>query len=248
MKKIALFYIFLFAQLFYWLSFKQISFPKIISDKVYLVDLTDLLNNMISLLPAFFQSLEIFFYVLIINVIFAIWISINLVKFNISQKLSALFYLPILAPLFLLAFGLYDIFAYLNLLGSKMGIVLAQSCVLFPFMLRPIEISLRQRDFNYEKIAFDLGESKLNTFYKVTIPLLYSPIKLGAFLTLIGSFNDYLLTLLIGDTLIETLPVKVLPMFLGDNRSLIALSIIFYLIPILVLTILHKEDQDIKYA
>lgn len=248
MKKIIFFYLVLFFQLLYWSSFKQITFPDLINESFSFLDSHVFLESILSFTPSLALSVEIFFYVFVLNLLFSLLVGHFIVKNNFPKWFNLFFYLPVLAPAFLPSFGLYDLFLKYDLIGTKLGVVLGQSCILFPFMIRPIEVHLRNVNFRYEKMAYDLGESSFKTFFKITLPLLYPSILNGTFLTLIGSFNDYLITFLLGDAQIETLPVKILPLLNGDNRNLITISILTYLVPILLLTIFYKEDKDFNYA
>lgn len=248
MKKISFFYLILFIQLLYWGALRQISYPFLVNNNFSIVPFQHLINSLGIIFPALLLSIEIFFYVFILNLSLSLFIASYIVKNKIPNWINLFFYLPVLAPAFLPAFGLYDLFIDYGLLGTKFGVVIGQSCILFPFMIRPIELHLRHLNFKYEKIAYDLGESIFATFRKVTLPLLFPSILTGTFLTLIGSFNDYLITFLIGDSQVETLPIKLLPLLSSDNRNLITISIITYLIPIILLTLFFKEDKDYNYA
>lgn len=248
MKKFSFLYLFLFTQLFYWLLFKQISYPKLWSNEFFLLDTFAFVSSLKQILPSLLLSFEIFFYVLIVNLIFGVGIGFYIVKMKLPQWINIFFYLPILAPAFIPVFGLYDFLIINELLGTKFSVVVGQSCMLFPFMIQPIENHLRSLNFKYERIALDLGDSHLKIFFKITIPLLIPSILIGSFMTLIGSFNDYLITFMLGDGLIETLPVKLVPFLSGDNRNLIVLSIITYLIPIFLITIFYKENKEFNHA
>ena len=245
---LCLFYIVLIVQLVLWALSPRLVYPEIISDELLDFSFSEYSNLFIELLLGFRESFQILLGVIIVNLCTMIPIAYFLAKKDdpLLNKLSLLLYFPLMAPALLPALGLYGLFIDLDLLGTKLGIILVQSSFLYPYMLRPIEISLRESNFKYERIAYDIGEGRLRTFFKITLPNLINPISFGMFLTLVGSFNDYIVTFLIGDTQIKTLPIILYPLMLSDNRSSSSIAVIMYCIPIILLVLLINRSKRFK--
>lgn len=242
-KPLKMTYLLVIIQLIYWTVLPSLAYPEFFSIDNLSFNFDSF--NYLRLLKALGNSFFIFLCVGTINLIIMLPLAYFLVK-NSSKglkKLSILLYLPILSPILLPALGLYESFAKYDLLGTYAGVVLVQCSFLYPFMLKPIESSFSNNGFQCEKAARDLGESRWNIFIKITCPLVKDAVGFGFFLTLIGSFNDYIVTFLIGDTLIETVPTLLYPLMLSDNRALSTLSILIYTLPILLLVLFMKKKK-----
>ena len=239
------FYLLLIGQLVLWALSPRLVYPNIISDELFSFSFGEYTGLFMELLMGFKESLQILLGVILVNFCTMTPIAYFLAKKDdpLLNKLSLLLYFPLMAPALLPALGLYDIFIDLDFLGTKLGIILVQASFLYPYMLRPIEISLRESNFKYERVAYDIGEGRIRTFFLVTLPKLIKPVSFGMFLTLVGSFNDYIVTFLIGDTQVKTLPIILYPLMLSDNRSSSSIAVIMYCIPIILLVLLFSRSK-----
>ncbi|MDG1439012.1 MAG: ABC transporter permease subunit [Emcibacteraceae bacterium] len=238
-KKLSLintFYLILFGHLGFWLLAPRLPYPQLIADTI---DIANVFGgqNFRPFFDALFNSVTVAALVIAINLIFALPIAMMLTLYQnkATNIISSLLYIPVLAPALLPAFGLYELFIRTNIIGSHLSIAVAQSAILFPYMLKPIENFLRNRGYSMEQVAYDLGESKFRTFIKVTLPSLIPAITFGGFLSFIGSFNDYLIAFLIGDLKINTLSVTLYPLIQSDNRTTSIITILIYITPLILL-------------
>lgn len=244
-----LFYLLLFFHLGFWLLAPRIPFPEIIPQNINVSGLLSL-QNFELFLSSLFTSLIVAALVIAICLIFTIPLALMLTKYptKFSRIISSTLYIPVLAPVLLPAFGLYEGFIRMDIIGTHFAIALAQSAVLFPYMLKPIENYLRNRGYGLEKVGYDLGESKIKVFYKITLPSLISPIIFGSFLCFIGSFNDYLIAFLIGDLNISTLSVVLYPLTQSDNRITSIITILIYVTPLILLVVYSARLKIVKKA
>lgn len=233
-----LFYVVLFLHLAFWLLAPRIPYPQLIPETIDVSQLIEL-QNFELFFSALTNSLIVAGLVIAINLIFAVPIALILTKNanKTTNLISSFLYIPLLAPILLPAFGLYEFFIRTDIIGTYLSVAIAQSTILFPYMLKPIENFLRNRGYHMEQVAYDLGESKLNSFMKVTLPALISPIIFGSFLSFIGSFNDYLIAFLIGDLNVSTLSVVLYPLIQSDNRITSIITILFYIAPLILLVV-----------
>jgi ABC-type spermidine/putrescine transport system permease subunit II len=236
-------YLLVIIQLLYWTLLPSLAYPEFFSIDSLSFNFDSF--NYLRLVKALGNSFFIFLCVGATNLVVMLPLAYFLAKYNSNaiQRLSILLYLPILSPILLPTLGLYESFARYDLLGTYTGVILIQCSFLYPFMLKPIESSFLNNGFLYEKVARDLGESRWNTFVKIICPLVKDAVGFGFFLTLIGSFNDYIVTFLIGDTLIETVPTLLYPLMLSDNRALSTFSVLIYTFPILLLVLFMKKKK-----
>lgn len=242
LKIFNIFYLILFGHLAFWLLAPRIPYPLIIPETIDVSGLIEL-QNFDLFISALLNSLIVAVLVVMITLIFAVPLALLLSQYQtkIGKTISGLLYIPILAPVLLPAFGLYEIFIRLDLLGTHLSIAIAQSTILFPYMLKPIENYLCNRGYYLENVAADLGESKLRTFIKITLPGLMPPILFGSFLCIIGSFNDYVIAFLIGDLTVSTLSVTLYPLIQSDNRITSIITILFYVGPLILLAIYSSK-------
>lgn len=244
-----LFYLILLFHLGFWLLAPRIPYPQIIPDVIDLSGLIEL-QNFELVFSALMSSLIVAALVITINLIFALPIALLLTKYQngFSRVCSGLLYIPVLAPVLLPAFGLYEFFIRTNIIGSHLAIAIAQATIIFPYMLKPIENFLRNRGYYLEQVAYDLGEGKMRCFYKITLPALVSPIIFGSFLSFIGSFNDYLIAFLIGDLNVSTLSVVLYPLIQSDNRITSIITLLIYIAPLVLLVIYSARLKIVKRA
>ncbi|MDG1858804.1 MAG: ABC transporter permease subunit [Emcibacteraceae bacterium] len=250
LKKISLintFYLILFLHLGFWLLAPRLPFPQIIPQ---IIDIANVIEgqNFELFLGELGNSLVVAALVITINLIFAVPIAILLTQNQnrTTSILSSLLYIPVLSPVLLPAFGLYENFIRTDIIGSHLSIAIAQSAILFPYMLKPIENFLRNRGNHLEQVACDLGESKLQTFRKITLPSLMPAITFGSFLSFIGSFNDYIIAFLIGDLKINTLSVILYPLIQSDNRTTSIITILIYITPLILLVVFSARLKVIS--
>lgn len=243
------FYFVLLAHLGFWLLAPRIPYPQIIPDVINTGGLFKL-QNFDLFFSALSNSLIVAALVIAINLIFALPLALMLTKTQNKKTalISSLLYIPLLAPVLLPALGLYEIFIRTNLIGTHLSIAIAQSTILFPYMLKPIENFLRNRGYHLEDVAYDLGASKLSSFFKITLPSLVSPIIFGSFLSFIGSFNDYLIAFLIGDLNISTLSVILYPLIQSDNRITSIITIVIYIAPLILLVLYSSKLKIVGKA
>ncbi|MBT5074312.1 MAG: hypothetical protein HOJ34_02590 [Kordiimonadaceae bacterium] len=105
------FYLILFFHLGFWLLAPRIPFPQIIPDEINISGLVEL-QNFELVLSGLLNSLIVAALVIAINLIFALPIALLLTKYqnDFTRVCSGLLYIPVLAPVLLPAFGLYEFF------------------------------------------------------------------------------------------------------------------------------------------
>ncbi len=242
-KGLNVLYLFLFVQLFLWISTPRLAYPKIIPESISFSQAFKYIN-FTQITSSFVTSIQIAFICILFSILFCLPTSLFLAKLKGRTKfiLSTLLYIPILAPLLLPSIGLYELMYQMNLIGSVYGIALAQCCVLYPYMLKPIEDYLSSEGFKPEITATSFGASKIEAFYKVTIPRIMLPLIQGSFFVFVGSFNDYIISFLLGDFQIKTLSVILYPLMQSDNRVTTTMIIAIYTLPLIIFYLLLKKS------
>ena len=116
---------------------------------------------------------------------------------------------PLVMPQIVLGIALLNYFSLLGLVGSMTGLILGHLVVTLPFTVRLVSISVHNLDPALERAAQNLGATPLQTFWRVTLPLLRPGIVAGAIFAAIISFGELAVTLLIAGARTTTLPLRI---------------------------------------
>ena len=54
---------------------------------------------------------------------------------------------------------------------SMFGVIIAQTYIASPFMILASQVAFESVDESYEKVARSLGKNKLETFFRISLPL-----------------------------------------------------------------------------
>ena len=116
---------------------------------------------------------------------------------------------PLVMPQIVLGIALLNYFSLLGLVGSMTGLILGHLVVTLPFTVRLVSISVHNLDPALERAAQNLGATPLQTFWRVTLPLLRPGIVAGAIFAAIISFGELAVRLLIAGARTTTLPLRI---------------------------------------
>ncbi|MCX7356050.1 MAG: ABC transporter permease [Alphaproteobacteria bacterium] len=126
-----------------------------------------------------------------------------------GKKIVALFLLsPILVPVIVLALGMYLYLASFKATGTDFGLIIAHGVLTTPFVIVTCMAGLRHIDPNLETAATIMGASVMQTFFKVTLPLLKSAMFAGGLFAFLMSFDEVVVAFFITEASTMTLPVK----------------------------------------
>ncbi|MGE0094929.1 MAG: ABC transporter permease [Alphaproteobacteria bacterium] len=126
-----------------------------------------------------------------------------------GKKIVTLFLLsPILVPVIVLALGMYLYLASFKATGTDLGLIIAHGVLTTPFVIVTCMAGLRHIDPNLETAATIMGASVMQTFFKVTLPLLKSAMFAGGLFAFLMSFDEVVVAFFITEASTMTLPVK----------------------------------------
>jgi putative spermidine/putrescine transport system permease protein len=147
-----------------------------------------------------FLSFETTIITIIINLLISIPAAFAIVRFPIPGKsfvLSAL-NLSLYTPAAVMGISLVIAFSFLYRIPQTMTSLIAAYVVgTFPLMLVPIIVALRDLPRVFEEAARTLGATRMQTFWRIELPLLGPGISAGILLTFVIVFNEFLVTLFI---------------------------------------------------
>lgn len=136
--------------------------------------------------------------------------------------------LPFTIPLIGSGIGLMLAFGDAGLLGNLWPVGLATAVINLPFMIWAVSSSASSLDPDLELAAQSCGAGPVQTFFNVTLPAVMPGVITGSLLMFILSLNEFLVSLLLVDARIVTLPVQIY----NSIRSIItpdlaAVSVVF---------------------
>ena len=143
------------------------------------------------------------------------------------------------------ALGSY--FPSIDFTQSVIGIVIAQTYVSSPFMILTSQAAFEAVDRSYEMTSRVLGKSKIETFFKVTLPMAKAGIMIGILLTWVRSIGELGATMMmaynphtISIQIFEDNAINGLRQAMPDIMMVILLSII----ALTAVSILKKKDKS----
>ncbi|WZL73348.1 ABC transporter permease subunit [Clostridiaceae bacterium 35-E11] len=205
-------------------------------------------------LTAIKLSLQIALLTMIMNLLLAVPAADALGRYDFKGKkiIEAILFMPIIVPPIIIMMGMYKMFIRLNLTESITGVVIAHIIPTLPYMIRSVTISFGNLGFQWEEQAKMLGASKFTRFIHVIFPFLLPGMITGGSLTVLISFSQYIITVLIGGGKVATLPVRMFPFINGGDTGIgAAYALIFAMMAVITLFVMdlflkrYYEDKKI---
>lgn len=136
--------------------------------------------------------------------------AIALVRSNFIGKdlLVGFIISPLIAPVIIVAIGIYFFYASLGLVGNPLALVIAHTCLAVPFVVINVSATLQGFDERLEHAAMNLGATPWRTFWQVTFPIIRPGILAGALFAFISSFDELVVALFVSGSTAVTLPRK----------------------------------------
>lgn len=114
-----------------------------------------------------------------------------------------------------------------------------------PYTIRSTAAILQQIPMNIEEAALSLGSSKLNTFYKITMPMMAAGIVSGAILSWITMISELSTAILLYTARTKTLTTEIYTQIIRGNYGIAAaLSTILAVLTIISLMVFNRVSAD----
>jgi putative spermidine/putrescine transport system permease protein len=167
--------------------------------------------------------------------------AVGLVRFRFfgREALETFFLAPLLVPEILLGAALYLLYARLKLPASIWTLLWGHLIICTPYVIRSVTAGLVGIDPWLEEAAMSLGASRIQAFFKVTVPLLRSSLLSGAIFAFIISFSDINLALFLSGPQSTSLPVHLFSQiqWQGDPTIAAASTLQIVIIGLLILLV-----------
>jgi len=146
-------------------------------------------------------------------------------KFPGKKIFDSILYMPIIIPDIVMGISLLSFYVFIHFTLGLVSIIIAHVA----FNISFVAVVVRARLYGYNKTldeaAMDLGATPVQTFMKVTLPIILPGVISAALIAFTLSFDDYLITSFVAGIGSTTLPVKVYAMMkFGVSPEINALS------------------------
>ncbi|WP_027056453.1 ABC transporter permease subunit [Mesorhizobium erdmanii] len=146
---------------------------------------------------------------------------------------------PITFPAIVVGVATYLGLVKLGLIGTKTGLILAHSIGSIAFVVVIVSATLANFDRRLEQAAQSMTAGPLQTFMKVTLPLIRPGVIGGALFAFIHSFDEVVLSSLVGGA-VRTLPLRMWESMRNElDPTIAAVASLLMLLPVLWLVALY---------
>ena len=169
--------------------------------------------------------------------------ALALARFRIRFPTGLQLYLllPFTIPLVVSGIALMLLFGKAGLLGSVWPVGIAACVINLPFMIWAVAASVNHLDPDLENAAMNCGAPPTHTFFTVTLPAVAPGILTGALIMFILAVNEFLVSLMLVDARIVTLPVLVYNAIRNIiTPDLAAVSVVYLLIAVAAIWVLDR--------
>lgn len=202
---------------------------------------------------AIFNTFRIPLMALIIVLVFATLVAYLAVrkKNTITSMIDTLSMIPYIVPGTVLGIAFLSSFntgiagtGLLTITGTAFIMVMSLSIRRLPYTIRSSVASLLQIDPSIEEAAESLGSSRINTFIKITIPMMLSGIISGAILSWITMISELSTSILLYNVRTRTMSVAIYTEVLRGNYGVAAaLSTLLTIITVISLLLFMKISK-----
>lgn len=157
---------------------------------------------------------------------------------------QAVLFLPIIIPEIVLGAALVTFFGVMQMRLNIWTVVIAHVGFSISYVAIVVRARLSGFDRALEEAAMDLGAGPLETFFRVTLPLLLPGILAGALLVFTISIDDYVVTSFVAGPGATTLPLEIYSMVkVGVTPEVNAVSTLLLIVTIIIIAISQKLQQ-----
>ena len=129
----------------------------------------------------------------------------------------ALLISPMIVPLIISGTAIFFFMAKVGLAATHTGIILSHIILGTPFVVITVTATLTGFDHSVTRAAASLGSNPVNTFMKVTLPLILPGVISGALFAFVTSFDEVVVVLFLAGLENTTIPIQ---MWVGLREQL----------------------------
>jgi putative spermidine/putrescine transport system permease protein len=161
--------------------------------------------------------------------------------FRGKQALQSFMLSPLMIPQIVLGIALLYVFTSMGIVGTMTGLIIGHIIVAFPYVIRSVGVSVSNLNPKLELASMSLGAGPLQTFFRVTLPLIKPGIVAGAVFTAVTSFGEVSISLFVSSPSTVTVPVRIFNYIEQTyDPAVNAVSVIFIGVAVIALIIIEK--------
>lgn len=168
---------------------------------------------------------------------------IALVRYRIRLlgPLQVYLMLPFTIPIVVSGFGMLLLFGRIGILGNLWPVGFAVCAINIPFMIWSVSATANRIDPDLENAAANCGARPLQVFFTVTLPAVMPGVITGSLLMFVLAINEFLVSLLLVNARIVTLPVMLYSAVRGAiTPDLAAVSVVYIVIAAVAIWLLDR--------
>ena len=166
-------------------------------------------------------------------------------SFRAKGGTQALLFLPIIIPEIVLGAALVTFFGAVQMRLSIWTVILSHIAFSISYVAIVVRARLAGFDRSLEEAAMDLGASPIQTFFRVTLPLILPGVVAGALLVFTISIDDYVVSSFVAGVGATTLPLQIYSMIkVGVTPEVNAVSALLLLVTVGMILFAQRLQQQ----
>lgn len=167
--------------------------------------------------------------------------ALGLYQFRGKRVVEFLILAPTIVPGIAVAMGLNINFLRWHLAGEVFGVALVHLVPVMPYVVLTLSGVFANYNPEFEEQARTLGAGAFSTFRHVTLPAIFPGLVVAGLFAFLVSWGQYILTFLIGQGRVITMPVLLFTTIPGGrNPNIAAMSLVFIAPAVLILILTSR--------
>jgi multiple sugar transport system permease protein len=196
--------------------------------------------------PSIINSLVIAIFVTIVNILLGLPAGHVFARYTFRGKAPAMFFLLAtrLLPSISIVIPVYMIFLRLNLLDTKLGMIMLYSAITLPFTIWILQAYFKNIPVEYEEAARMDGCGYFKTLFRVVLPIAQSGIIAAAIFTFMTSYGEFVFATILTQSLksrTQTAVLAALTQGMSSSRGMIAAAATLTIIPPMLIAIIFRK-------
>ena len=143
---------------------------------------------------------------------------------------------PLMLPGLVIGIAMLQWFRFLGLRNATISLLIAHVVITMPYVMRTVLASLSLFDFTLIDAARTLGYSYPSSIVRVMVPALSPAFLTGGLFAFLASFDNYPISIFLGDVRSKTLPIQMLQYIEeSPNPTVAAVSAVLVALTVVVL-------------
>lgn len=203
-----------------------------------------------SIMEAFKNSLIIAFVSTALSIMLGTITAVGMYKYKFKGKslIDGMLFIPLVIPEIVMGIAMLSFFSLIKKLipVGLITLIIAHVTFSISYVVIVVRSRLEGFDKSLEEAAMDLGATPMQTFIKVTLPVIMPGIMSGGLLAFTLSLDDVIISFFVAGPGCNTLPLKVFSMVkFGVTPEINALSTILLIFTISIVVIMQMLNKNL---